>query len=207
MGNSIDLSTNLSLLRGLADPSKREAAWRAFFDRYQPLISGWCMRRGLDHADTDDITSAVLSRLVSLMCSFEYDPRLRFRGWLKTVVVNEVRGLWRLRRRRPWDRGVGGPEGCHGGQDGDAGGVEELVLALDNSLERDLRLAADVMERAKARVELRTWLAFWRTEFDDEPPVVVGRSLGMTVAAVYMARRRVLRILREEGEGLSEPER
>jgi RNA polymerase sigma-70 factor (ECF subfamily) len=202
MAGTNDPSTHPSILLGLSDPSRREAAWRDFLDRYQPLMSAWCLRCGLDEADAEDVTGEVLSRLVSLMCSFKYDPRLRFRGWLKTVVTNEVRGLWRLRRRHPWDRGVGGPDGCGGLEGCEAASVEELARTLDDTMARDLELTSRALDRARARVGPRTWQAFWLTEFEGEAPVAVAEKLGMRVAALYMAKSRVLKILREEGEGL-----
>jgi RNA polymerase sigma-70 factor (ECF subfamily) len=204
MAGVAELSTNPSILHGLSDPSRREEAWREFLARYQPIISGWCLRRGLNHTDAEDITAKVLSKLVTRMCGFRYDPRHRFRGWLKTVVENEVRELWRGWRRRPWDRGAGGPGG-RGGLEGLEGavGVEELAETLDGSLERDLRLASQVMDRVRARVEPRTWQAFWLTEYEGEAPAAVAQKLGMRLSALYVAKRRVLKILREEGEVLT----
>ena len=42
-----------------------------------------------------------------------------------------------------------------------------------------------------------TWQAFWRTFIDQQPARQVAADLGQTVAAVYLARRRVLTRLRE----------
>ncbi len=197
-----DPSTHPSILLGLSDPSRREAAWRDFLDRYQPLMSAWCLRCGLDDADAQDITATVLSRLVSLISSFKYDPSRRFRGWLRRVVINEVKTLWRRRRRRPWDRGVGGPDSCGSLPGREAASLEDLAQTLDDTLARDLDLASQALDRARARVEPRTWQAFWLTELEGQAPVAVAEKLGMRVAALYVAKSRVLKILREEGEEL-----
>src|SRR5262249_58986846 len=106
-GNAV--LTSPTLLRDLGDPIHREAAWRTFLQRYQPLIYGWSRRTGLNHDDAEDISAAVRAKLVTALRDFVYDPAHRFRGWLKTLVENEVRGLYRQPARRPADRGSGHP--------------------------------------------------------------------------------------------------
>jgi RNA polymerase sigma-70 factor (ECF subfamily) len=195
--------TSPTLLRDLGDPDHREAAWRAFLQRYQPLIYLWSRRTGLNHSDAEDISAAVLSKLVTALRDFVYDPTHRFRGWLKTVVGNEVRSLYRQRARRPGDRGSGHrlvhrklaelptPDP-----------IAELVEQLDNTLARDLHDAEEVTRRVQARVETHTWQAFWLTAVCQESGRDVAGRLGMTVAAVYMAKRRVGQMLRAEAERL-----
>ena len=97
-GNAV--LTSPTLLHDLGDPDQREAAWRAFLRRYQPLIYHWSRRTGLGHDDAEDISAAVLCKLVTALREFVYDPAHRFRGWLKTLVENEVRGLYRQRDGR-----------------------------------------------------------------------------------------------------------
>src|SRR5262245_37944310 len=162
--------TSPSLLRDLGDPDQREAAWRTFLGRYQPMIHRWARRSGLSHDDADEVTAAVLSRLVTALRDFVYDPAHRFRGWLKTLVENEVRGLYRQRARRPGDRGSGAPPvHLRLGEVATADTVDELVAQLDDTLGRDLRDAEEVSRRVRARVEPNTWHAFWLTAVGKEP--------------------------------------
>src|SRR5262249_48850082 len=184
----------------LGNAEKQEAAWRTFRERYRPLILSWCQRWGLKRMDAEDICAAVLSRLVRVMRDFVYDPDHRFRGWLKTVVDNEVRGYWRLRARRPGDEGSGDAAMYRRLEEvvaPDAG--ESLGHELDETLERDLRLARQLATRVKNRVKSHTWQAFWRTAIDRVAADDVARELHITVAAVYMAKRRVGQMLRAEG--------
>src|SRR5262249_59575335 len=140
-----------SLLRHLGDPTHREAAWRTFLQRYQPLIAGWARRTGLGHDDAEEVTAAVLSRLVTALRDFDYDPARRFRGWLKTLVENEVRGLHRQRARRPGDRGSGHPlVHLRLAQLQAPDGIDELVAQLDDTLARDLRDAEEGTRRVRA---------------------------------------------------------
>src|SRR5262245_64439447 len=81
--------TSPTLLRELGDPDHRDVAWRTFLQRYQPLIYRWSRRKGLNHDDAEEVRDRVLSKLVTALRDFDYDPARRFRGWLKTVVENE----------------------------------------------------------------------------------------------------------------------
>ena len=50
-----------------------------------------------------------------------------------------------------------------------------------------------------------TWQAFWRTFIDGQPGKQVAEDLGLSVAAVYLARRRVLTRLKELVRSVQEP--
>jgi len=56
---------------------------------------------------------------------------------------------------------------------------------------------AGVLETIRAEFESRTWQAFWRTTVDGRAPAHVAEDLEMSVAAVYMAKSRVLCRLRQ----------
>jgi RNA polymerase sigma-70 factor (ECF subfamily) len=199
MGASADPSTSPSLLRQLRDPAHREQAWQAFLDRYGPLIYGWCRRAGLQHADAEEVSSRVRSRLVEAMRTFTYDPARRFRGWLKTVVDNTVRSFWRELTHNPGARGSGASAVQETLEQIEAAGaVDELILRLDDRLEDDLEVAYQIMARVRERVKPRTWQAFWDTTMGQEPAMQVATRLGMTVAAVYVAKNRVGNMLRDE---------
>src|SRR5262249_56693266 len=87
-GNAV--LTSPTLLRDLGDPAHREAAWRTFLQRYQPLIYGWSRRQGLNHDDAEEVSAAVLSELVTALPGFVYDPARRLRAWLNKLVTHEV---------------------------------------------------------------------------------------------------------------------
>src|SRR5262245_35651922 len=207
MMNDNGVVTSPTLLQDLGDPDRRDEAWRTFLERYRPLIHGWCGRSGLNAGDAEEVSAAVLAKLVRAMRTFVYDPARRFRGWLRTVVDHEVCSLWRQRARRPGDYGSGAP-GVHKELEAvrAPAAVEDLVRELDETLERDLERARQVTARVRQRVGPNTWEAFWRTAIDKEPAGDVAGRLGLTVAAVYMAKRRVGCMLREEGARLLDAE-
>jgi RNA polymerase sigma-70 factor (ECF subfamily) len=204
MSDSNTVLTSPTLLQDLKDPDEREAAWRTFLQRYQPLIYRWSRCTGLNHNDAEEISGAVLLKLVTALRDFVYDPAYRFRGWLKTVVENEVRNFYRALARRPGDRGSGHPLIHRRLTELPAPDpIKDLVEQLDDTLARDLREAEEVLRRVRARIEPNTWQAFWLTAVGKQSGREVAGRLGMTVAAVYMAKRRVGQLLRAEAEKLT----
>jgi RNA polymerase sigma-70 factor (ECF subfamily) len=195
-----DVITSPTLLRELAGPGDPDRAWRAFLERYLPLIRDKCRHMGLQHADVEEVSAAVLSRLVETMQTFVYDPRYRFRGWLRKVVANAVRNYRRQGARHPGDRASGSPE-THRILMGLAArqGLDDLAETLGGVLEDDLALAHQAADRVRARVKPHTWQAFWLTAIEGWPAAKAAAKLGMTIAAVYVATNRVGTMLRAEG--------
>jgi RNA polymerase sigma-70 factor (ECF subfamily) len=194
-------ATSSTLLRQLWGRSPNEEAWRTFLERYGPLIYRWCRRSGLQHADAEEVSAAVSADLARAMRDFAYDPCRRFRGWLRTVVRNAVRDLLRRRQRHPGDRGSGDSEVRQALEQVAVPDLDEgLVEDLDEALGRDWQLAQQAVANVRQRVhQPHTWEAFWRTAIEGQPAVDVAARLGMTVAAVYVAKNRVGKLLRQEG--------
>src|SRR5262245_4390705 len=99
-------STHENQLAAVRDPANAPA-WDAFVTRYQPFIRDLCRRFRPPPGDEDELIQAVLVRLFEKLPEGKYDPRRRFRGWLREVVKHEVANHWRRKRRRPGDYGNG----------------------------------------------------------------------------------------------------
>ena len=83
--------TSATLLLRLGHHPSDQAAWEEFVDRYGGMIYSWCRATGLQDADAQDVTQAVLTQLAVQLRRFAYDPSQRFRGWLRTLVKNACR--------------------------------------------------------------------------------------------------------------------
>src|SRR5271156_739538 len=80
--------TSLTLLERVQKfPADREA-WDEFVRHYHPMIHAWCVKRGLQVSDADDVAQDVLVKLLTAMRKFRYDPSRSFRGWLRSVTHN-----------------------------------------------------------------------------------------------------------------------
>jgi RNA polymerase sigma factor (sigma-70 family) len=179
--------TRASLLMRVRDAGD-DAAWAQFVEIYAPLIYGHGRKRGLQDADAADVTQEVLRAVARAMRRLAYDPRKgSFRGWLFTVVRNKVRTFLKKEARRPAD-------GASALADVEAAPVDEDA-AWDAEYEQ--RLFAWAATQVRTQVADATWEAFSQTAVDGRSPKDVAQRLGMAVAAVYMAKSRVLARLRE----------
>ena len=79
-------TTSVTLLGRLHQQPGDAAAWQEFVPRYRPRIYAQCLAFQLQPADAEDVTQAVLVRLVEKLPQFRYDPGQCFRAWLKTVT-------------------------------------------------------------------------------------------------------------------------
>jgi RNA polymerase sigma factor (sigma-70 family) len=191
--------TRASLLVRLRDPQD-EAAWAQFVDLYAPLVYGYARKQGLQDADAADLTQEVLGTVAGAVDRLEYDPcKGAFRNWLFTIVRRKLSN-WRVAADRR-ARGSGDSatqellEQCPAPQ----------VITPDWETAWEQRLFAWACERARRDVSDTTWQAFWRTAVDGIPGKQVAADLDLSVAAVYLARSRVLARLKELVRSVQEP--
>jgi RNA polymerase sigma-70 factor (ECF subfamily) len=190
-------STSSTLVKRLQDVQDGDA-WQTFVDVYGPLICRYCRRRGLQEADAADVTQEVLAQVVRSIRTFEYQPeRGRFRDWLGTVARGKL--VHWCEKRRPEVHGAAG-EDSPDLLAGAAGPGSEAEWTAD--------FHAGVLQAALARIrphfEAVTWRAFERTWLDNRPAADAAGELGLPVAAVYVAKSRVLKRLRDEVLHLAE---
>jgi RNA polymerase sigma-70 factor (ECF subfamily) len=191
--------TRASLLLRLRDP-RDGAAWREFVDLYGPLVYGYAHKQGLQDADAADLCQEVLRAVAGGVGRLEYDPaRGTFRNWLFTVVRRKLLNWRALRANRVLGSG---DRATHQILD-QCPAPEEMEAAWETEWERNL--AAWACEQARRQVSEATWQAFWRTAVEGQPGKRVAADLGLSIAAVYHARRRVLVRLQEIVRSAQEP--
>jgi len=184
------------LLRKLGESPADRTAWEAFAMRYGPAVFQWCRQWGLQEADADDVTQAVLLKLVEHMNVFQYDPSKSFRAWLKTVSYHAWT-KWRASRQNL----AVGTEDIHAAlQSLEA--KEDLLSRLEKEYDAELMTLA--MMRVSQRVEAQTWEVFRLLALDGLPGAEVGRRLSIKVATAYVARSKVQRMIREEMRAFEE---
>jgi RNA polymerase sigma-70 factor (ECF subfamily) len=183
-------STPVSLLERLRRPDE-QAAWERFVQLYTPLLCHWARRLGWQGPEAADLVQDVFAVLVRRLPEFRYDPGKRFRAWLWTVTVN----CCRRQRGRPALVLTDDLATLSPAPDGDPA---ESVAAE----EYRRYLTRRAMELMQAEFQPSTWKAFWECVVNDRPAAEVARELALTENAVYLAKGRVLRHLRQELEGL-----
>jgi RNA polymerase sigma-70 factor (ECF subfamily) len=191
--------TRASLLLRLRD-AQDQGAWGEFVDLYAPLVYGYARKQGLQDADAADLTQEVLRSVAGAVGRLEYDPRKgAFRNWLFTVVRRKLSN-WRASQANK-------PRAS-----GDSATLDLLEQCpAPNGLEAqweaewERRLTAWACEQVRRDTTELTWQAFWRTAVDGRPGKQVAEELGLSVAAVYHARSRVLARLKELVRSAQEP--
>jgi RNA polymerase sigma-70 factor (ECF subfamily) len=191
-------TTRPSLVLRLRD-SQDEEAWRLFVDLYTPLVYGYARKRGLQDADAADLSQEVLTAVAGAVGRLEYDPvRGAFRNWVFTIARRKLAN-WRAARRNQL-RGTGDPETR---QLLEQCPVPEEETNWETEWQR--RVFAWACEEARRNVTDVTWQAFWKTAIEELPGKQVAADLGLSVGAVYLARKRVLTRLKELIQSAREP--
>jgi RNA polymerase sigma-70 factor (ECF subfamily) len=188
------------LLRLRRAPPDQEA-WAEFVERYGRQIHAWCRRWGLQEADAQDVTQTVLLQLASKLQTFSYDPAQRFRAWLKTVTHHAWSDF--LAAWRPAVKGSG-DSGLQQLLD-NVQARDELTQRLQATFDQELLELATA--RVRARVEERTWEAYWLTAREGLSGAQTAARLGMQVGTIYKAKSKVHLMLQETLRQLQEEER
>jgi RNA polymerase sigma-70 factor (ECF subfamily) len=167
-------------------------AWQRFSVIYGPLVLGWSRRAGLQETDAADVAQETFQAVAAHVGAFRRErPGDTFRGWLWTINRSKLLDHFRRRGRQPL--AAGGSASLQQ--------LQDLPDRLPSDAEQSQEMAA-VARRALAIIKTdfqeTTWQAFWRTAIDHQRAADVADELGLTVAAVYMAKSRVLVRLRQE---------
>jgi RNA polymerase sigma-70 factor (ECF subfamily) len=197
--SALSETTSFSLLER-ASSSQDTDAWNRLVAVYAPLMRRWLRSYGVQEADAEDLIQEVLSVVLAELPSFQHNERTgAFRNWLRRILVNRLRGFWRRRNLEPSVPGT-------------TSFAERLAeLEDDNSnasriwnAEHDRHVLSQLIAEVRPRVLDKTWEAFRRQVLEGERADVVAAQLDMPVNSVYVARSRVLSILRREAAGLVE---
>ncbi len=198
MGPASGATTSVTLLGRLREEPAAGSAWQEFIARYRPRIYAHCLAFPLQPADAEDVTQAVLVRLVEKLPHFRYEPTQSFRAWLRTVTRNILCDYLAQRR---------GEQGS---------GDSAIVRLLDNleaheglarevEAEFDRELLDEALKRVRTRVPAQRWEAFRLTALEGLSGLEAGAQLGMLAATVYTAKSKVQRLVRDEVRRLEGP--
>lgn len=196
--------TKLSLIMRL--PGKNlvgtdQAAWQQFAATYEPFLMRYAVRRGLQHADAEELVQGVMVAVAKNVdrwqpASTSQNERPKFRNWLFTIARNQLINYLKKSNR---NMAVGGTTQ-----------LRQLASAVDSKapdpagwdedFQREVFLWAAA--RVKAETSASTWDAFWQTAVLGRSCTNVARSEGVSVGSIYVARSRILARLRAQVETL-----
>lgn len=189
--------TSESLILRLND-QQDTASWNDFVAIYRPVVVRMARRRGLQHADADDLAQRVFLSVARKVSDWEsHNTETRFRNWLGRIARNAI--LNELTRAKP-DRGAGA--GLHDHV------LDELPEQVDlsSSLMIEARQQALLWAVSALEVEFSssTWEMFRQSAIDGKSVKEVAGVVGRSVGAVYIARCRVMQRIKEKVQELSD---
>jgi RNA polymerase sigma factor (sigma-70 family) len=190
--------TRYSLLSRLQNWDDQES-WRSFFDTYWRLIYSIAIKSGLTDAEAQDVVQETIICVAKDIQKFKRDRKLgSFKGWLRNLT------RWRiadqLRKRQPnslgeeaslnWNTSVLEPDELPDPADA---GLED---AWEAEWQSNLMEAA--LERVKHRVKEEHYQMFDLNVVRQWPAKRVAHTLQVSVAQVYLAKHRILALLKRE---------
>jgi RNA polymerase sigma-70 factor (ECF subfamily) len=188
--------TRQSLL--LRAQTGEEKAWKDLTELYRPLILGWLNRQGVPAGDLEDLSQDILLSVVKHLPSFQHSGRRgAFRAWLRTIVCNRTIDYWRALDTDTQGQGGSG-----------ATAALQQLADPDSDLNRqwdeehDRYVLSCLLDLVEEEFEATTLRAFRRLALDGASGAEAAQELGLSVAAVYVAKSRVLQRIRQEAEGL-----
>ncbi len=186
-------TTSLSLIeRAQANDSQ---AWKQVQELYAPLIVQWCRWAGVSGDDIADIGQDVFLAVTRNIKRFKKDqPGQTFRGWLRSITQSKIIDAHRARNHSPH---------VNGGTD-----AQQLLAELPDQASLDessphLQEEVVILYRRAMTIIARDfppWYgqAVWSLVVDEHVPERVAEQHQVRVSAVYNAKARVLRRLRQE---------
>lgn len=183
-------STSQNLLKSAAEGS--QAAWTRLDLVYRPFIRRWLDGLAIPNPDAEDLCQEILTKLTQKLPEFQHNGnRGAFRAWLRVVTVNQVREFWR--KKRP-DTSQGGSEVLNHLQQLESPGAD---LQVEWDRQHDLFIVNLVIQEIQSEFEQTTLAAFHGVAVENRPASDVASELGISTGAVYIAKSRVLKRLRE----------
>ncbi len=192
MDRRTDSGTRITLLGRLRRDPTNQAIWAEFVEHYGPKIFAWCRKWSLQEADAQDVTQNVLLRLADKMRTFHYDPSRSFRAWLKTLTHHAWSDFLESRQRP----GQGSGDSRVSDMLHSVEARTDLMQHLEAEFDREL--LEEAMARVRLRVAPQTWEAFRLTAMDGLSGAEAAARIPMQVAQVFVAKRRVQKMLSAE---------
>lgn len=197
------IPTRTTLLARLKD-WQDQSSWQDFFDTYWQLIYGVAVKGGLTETEAQEAVQETMISVARQMPSFKYD---RKNGSFKAWLMNTTR--WRIadqfRKRQHWGTSSASADG-----DAKEQPLDELIEQAAENVERvweeewEENLLAAAVTRVRRRLAPRRYQIFDFYVNKGWPPEKVAEAFGISVPQVYLAKHRVVTMIKREVERLRE---
>lgn len=188
MNPIVSSETRASLLVRMRD--HQDLAWRDFFMLYTPVVCGYCLRRGLQPSDAEDVTQEVFIEVARCISNFEYQSnRGRFRDWLATITWRRLARFWQSQKKAQ-----------------DSIGDQDFQVQSDPEWLDEFQavITQQALENIQSGFAQSTWQLFLANWQEGLPAAEVAQRFGVPIEMVYNAKSRALKQLEAEVLRLSD---
>ncbi len=204
------IQTRPSLLNRLSVGDDAEG-WQEFYRVYGKLVRDFAIKAGLSDSEADEVVQETAIAVARHLPEFRYDPEVcRFKTWLLNQTSWRIKDQLRKRHRneRLQEGTAADANGSPAGAcDNDRTATIERVpdpaaLNLDALFETEWRsnLLSAALETIKTKFSLKQIQIFDLHAQKDWPAGDVAKSLGVSLANVYVTKHRISAALRKEME-------
>jgi RNA polymerase sigma factor (sigma-70 family) len=178
------LATRRSLVQRLSNLEDHRT-WQEFFETYWRLIYSVARKAGLDDFEAEEAVQETVISVVRRIPEFRYDPNIgSFRGWLLTLARWRIADQFRKRQSRE-------------AIDVETASIEQPWFTEAWNKEWETHLLTASLERLKQKASLSQFQVFECYVIKGWPAQKVAKELQVTVGSVYLAKNRLLPILKE----------
>ncbi|MEJ0090785.1 MAG: sigma-70 family RNA polymerase sigma factor [Limisphaerales bacterium] len=200
------IPTRYSLLSRLQNWDDQES-WKNFFDTYWRLIYSIALKSGLTDAEAQDVVQETIICVAKDINKFKRDRQFgSFKGWLRNLT------RWRiadqLRKREPNALGENGSADENSNLPELAEIPDPTGAELENIWEEEWysNLMQAALERIKCRVKEEHYQMFDLNVIRQWPASKVASTLEVSIAQVYLAKHRILALIKKEVRVLEKSE-
>lgn len=203
------LETRSSLLQRLKTGDDPQS-WQEFYRIYGGLIRFFAEKAGLTADEAEEVVQETAIGVARHLPEFIYDPKVcRFKTWLLNLTRWRIQDQIR-RRRKLGPRSDAAELVAHMGQlesGTSLGGASFIESIADPSVPEfgaewdkawEKNLLDQALEALRVRIDERQLQVFDLCVTKGWPPGDVARTLGISVARVYLAKHRISALLKKE---------
>lgn len=195
------IQTRPSLLNRLKTGDDAES-WQEFYRVYGKLVRDFAIQAGLTDTEADEVVQETAIAMARNLPGFQYDPKVcRFKTWL----LNQT--SWRIKDQlKKWRRaeGLAGGSPMLPSEETRTATIHRVpdpaAVDLDALFDAEWRknLLAVALEQVKPKFSLKQFQIFDLHALKEWPAADVARSLGVSLANVYVTKHRVAAALKKE---------
>lgn len=206
------IQTRPSLLNRLSTGDDAEG-WLEFYRVYGKLVRDFAIKAGLSDTEADEVVQETAIAVARHLPEFRYDPEVcRFKTWLLNHTSWRIKDQFRKRHRTERLLEGTSPVGNSSAEASDkdrTATIERVAdpaaMNLDALFETEWRqnLLEAALETIKTKFSLKQIQIFDLHAQKEWPAREVAKSLGVTLANVYVTKHRISAALRKEMEKIN----